>query len=167
MANKGSTSQQVLDGAGLYYSRLIAFFDAIAKFNEIRGIYDKLDQWMPPSVKTVFERSYSGKRDVVIEKYNERKGRIERTWGYVIETMDELNIRYTDEDARNFRSLARSTQGETSFRTKMRGRVKRLHDAVNKEKVRRDNGEQPKPIKIETLADLLAWYRTPRGKKKK
>ena len=166
MSNKGSTSQEILDGAGLYYGRLIAFFDAIAEYNETRGIYDKLDQWMPPAVRTVFERSYSGKRDVVIEKYNERKGRIERTWGYVVETMDELKISYTDEDLRNFRALARGTQGETAFRTKMRGRVKRLHDNVNKENVRRDNGEQPKPIKIETLADLLAWYRIPRGKKK-
>ena len=85
-----------LSAVELYYWRLMSFFDAVGKFNQVRGIYDKLDEWMPPEVATVFQKSYGGNRRIVEEKYFERKGRIERTWGAVLESCNELGMTYTE-----------------------------------------------------------------------
>ena len=153
-----------LSAVELYYWRLMSFFDAVGKFNHVRGIYDKLDEWMPPEVATVFQKSYGGNRRIVEEKYFERKGRIERTWGAVLESCNELGMTYTEQDVREFRPLARSTNPETQFRTRMRGKVERLHKAAGKERENRAAGKKPKAIYPQTLRDLIAWYQTPKKK---
>ena len=148
----------ILDGVGLYYSRILAYFDAIGNYNRVRSVYDRLDQWMPPQVAKVFNESYGGDRKTVILKYDKYRGDIRSTWGFVEDSLKELGLSHTEADLRTFRSLSKSTLDETKFRPKVRGRVERMHKNVNKEIIRRNNGEKPKPIHAETLGELIAWY---------
>lgn len=153
-----------LSGVELYYRRIHDLFDAMGKFNEVRGIYDKLDEWMPPSVAAVYHKTYHDNRRIVEEKYAERKGRIERIWGYVLESCNELGIKYTEQDIREFRALARSTDKETKFRTKVGGLVNRKYAAAGKERENRLAGKTPKPIHVMSLREIITWYQTPRKK---
>ena len=148
----------ILDGVGLYYSRILAYFDAVGNFNRVRSVYDRLDQWMPPRVAKVFNESYDGDRKTVIRKYREYHGEIDTTWKSVKNSLDELGLSYTEADLRTFQTLSKSTLDETKFRPKVRRHVETLHKNVNKEIVRRNNGEKPKPIHAKTPGKLIAWY---------
>ena len=82
-------------------------------------------------------------------------------------TFDIFDSLRLESELDDFEMLARGTLNETSFRTKVRRHVRTLRDQLRRENTRRLNGEPPKPIKIETPSDLVRWYQTPRGRKKK
>lgn len=168
--SNNSTSREALNGADIYYGRILDFFDAVGNYNQTRGIKDKLDQltngqWVPPDVRKAYDKYY-GSRQKVLDAFDKYDGQCTRLLGYIGEALKVLHIEYTEDDLKHFEMLARGTLAEASFRTKVRGRVKRLRDNVGKEMMRRLDGEPPKPIKIETPAELITWYQTPRGKKK-
>ena len=162
-----STFTNAKNGKELYYWRLDAWLKTVGEFNQIRGVYDKLDCWMPPEVQYVFNKYYSGNPRIVTEKYSELSARIERQWGAVMESIKELNLACTDQDIRDFRSMARSTQPESKFRGQIREKVKRLHDAAVKARENAAAGKKVKEQPIMTLRDLIVWFQTPRKSPKK
>ena len=157
-----STYSKPKSGKELYYWRLDAWLETIGEFNQIRGVYDKLDCWMPPEVYQVFRRYFDCNADRVRDKYYELDARITREWGAIIESLKELKLQYTNRDIEDFRSLARSTQPESKFRAQVRGKVKRLYDNAVKVRTSATTGKKTKEQPTMTLRDLIDWFQTPR-----
>ena len=157
------------NGKELYYWRLDAWLKTVGDYNQIRGVYDKLDCYMPPEVQFVFSKYYGSNSRIVVEKYNELSARIERQWGAVMESIRELGIDCTEQDIKDFRSMARSTMPESKFRTAIRNKVKRLYEAAVKAREKALEGKKVKEQPVMTLRDLIVWYQTPKksGSKKK
>ncbi len=155
-----SSYSSAMTGKELYYWRIDAFLKTVGELNQVRGVYDKLDEdFMPPEVRFVFDKYFRNNPRIVREKYNELTARIERQWGAIIESLKELGLSYNLEDAQEFRSMARSTTVETDFREKVRKKVERLYN--NAVAIR--NGTASKRIKdlpAQSLRDLITWYRS-------
>ena len=157
-----STYSRGMSGEELFYWRLDAWLTTVGDYNQVRGIFDKLDTWMPPEVENVFIRYYRGNPRIVADKYYELGARIERQWGAVMESISELGLACTDQDVKDFRSLARSTSPESKFRAKIREKVKRLYTNAVKARQAAAEGKPAKTQAIMTLRDLISWYQTPR-----
>ena len=167
MANESTNKEKnTLSIVSLYYKRLLVFFDAVASFNQVRPIYVLLGEWMPPALANVYHTTFKSSPTAVKDAYAKRKADIEVDWEKVVESLHEMCVPTTKQDILEFRSLARGTNEEVQFRSKVRGRVQRLYNNVEKEVARRRSGETPKPIYAESLRDLITWYQTPHGKKK-
>lgn len=153
------------NGKELYYWRLDAWLKTVGEYNQIRGVYDKLDCYMPPEVQFVFNKYYGGNSRIVVEKYNELSARIERQWGAVMESIKELGLECTEQAVKDFRSMARSTMPESKFRTAIRNKVKRLYEAAVKAREKATEGKTVKEQPTMTLRDLIVWYQTPKPKR--
>lgn len=160
-----SNSSSAKNGKELYYWRLDAWLKTVGDYNQIRGVYDKLDCWMPPEVQYVFNKYYGGNSRIVVEKYNELSARIERQWGAVMESIKELGLECTEQAIKDFRSMARSTMPESKFRTAIRNKVKRLYEAAVKAREKLAEGKTVKEQPTMTLRDLIVWYQTPKPKR--
>ena len=160
-----SSSTSAKNGKELYYWRLDAWLKTVGDYNQIRGVYDKLDCWMPPEVQYVFNKYYGGNSRIVVEKYNELSARIERQWGAVMESIKELGLECTEQAVKDFRSMARSTMPESKFRTAIRNKVKRLYEAAVKAREKSTEGKTVKEQPAMTLRDLIVWYQTPKPKR--
>lgn len=167
-----------LTAVSLYYDRLIAFFDRIAEYNEIRPLNNALQsgKYMPPAVQDVYYNTFEGKIDKVKEAYDKADADIETEWEKVIESMKELGLAIREQDIREFRSMARATNEESQFRASMREHVASLKRKCEKEIYwrkayfdemgKRATGEskskkrlrKPKPLYVETPRKLLTWY---------
>ncbi len=158
-----STNTSALSAKELYYWRIDVWLTTVGDYNQVRGVFDKLDCWMPPAVQSVFQKYYYSNPRLVKEKYYELDARIHRQWEAIMESVKELGLACTEADVREFRSLARSTLPENKFRTKVRGKVKRLFDNAVKA---RGNEEASKEAPM-TLRELITWYQTPRKSSKK
>ena len=99
-----------LTAVSLYYDRLIAFFDRIAEYNEIRPLNNALQsgKYMPPAVQDVYYNTFEGKIDKVKEAYDKADADIETEWEKVIESMKELGLAIREQDIREFRSMAQT-----------------------------------------------------------
>lgn len=155
-----SSSTSARSAKELYYWRLDAWLTTVGDYNQVRGVYDKLDTWMPPQVEKVFNNYYHADPRSVTRKYNELSARIERQWEAVMESIRELGLECTEQDIREFRSLARSTNPESKFRAKIRNKVKGLYDNAAKTLQAATEGKTKKEQPIMTLRDLINWYRT-------
>lgn len=155
-----STNKNALSAKELYYWRIDAWLATVGEYNQTRGIFDKLDCWMPPEVQKVFQKYYHANPRLVKEKYYELDARILRQWKAIMESIRELGLACTEADVREFRSLARSTLPENKFRTKVRGKVKRLFETAVKARESEDADLSKEPPM--TLRELISWYQTPR-----
>ena len=163
VANKTSTSREALNGADIYYERILKFFEAVGDYNQVNGIFQKLGQlqhgeWTPGNVSAVYKKTYRSSPQAVKEAREMYDGRIKRLLSYIGEALDVMHIEYTQDDLNNFEMLARGTHNETKFRIKVGGHVKTLQGQIAREMMRRLDGKEPKPIVIETPADLIRWY---------
>lgn len=141
-------------GLGLYYLRICNFLTTIGEYNQVCGVYDKLDTFMPKEVEYVFNRYYSRSRKKVIAKHDELLSRYERQWTEIMRSCKELGIPVVDEDVREFRLLAQGSQSETKFREKIRGKVGRLYENAEQYYA----GETEKLNGRMSLRDLITWF---------
>ena len=165
--NKGRAP---LSAVSLYYKRLLIFFDSIGTYNQVRPLYTLLSngEWMPAKLKKVYHDQYNDKFEQVKDAYQKAEADIEVDWGKVVESIKELGLSCKEQDTREFRSLARATEEEVDFRSKVRKHVESAYFACEKEIARRNINMEPKPIYVETLRKLIIWFQnSPQRKPKK
>jgi hypothetical protein len=147
---------------------MLIYFDAIALYNQARPLYELLDaEWMPDALRRVYRKKYDGNPEQVRDAYKKYEADIEIDWNKVIKSLDDLGLKYDEKDIRQFRSMAEATIEESEFRKKVRDRVDRRCKVCEKEIIRRNAGETPKPFYVDTPRKLLAWYQERLQKAKK
>ena len=170
MASQSTLNKQKvpLSAVGLYYKSLLIYFDAIAKYNQVRPLYELLDQnWMPDALAKVYQKKYNCKPAQVVDAFNQREADIKVDWNKVIIALDNLKLHYEEKDIAEFRAMAEATEEISDFRTRVRGRVERQYKNAQKEIARREQGLEPIPIYVDTPRKLLEWFRKPRRTRKK
>jgi hypothetical protein len=170
VANQSTPNKQrvPLSFVELYYKNLLIYFDAIALFNQVRPLYELLDEdWMPDALKLVYSRKYNSNPEQVRDAYAKYRADIKVDWNKVENSLKCLNLPYTEEQIREFRGMAEATEEQSDFRSRVRGRVDRQCKNAQKEILRRRQGLEPKPIYVDTPRKLLEWFRKPRRTRKK
>lgn len=174
MANQSTPNKQriPLSLVELYYKDLLIYFDAIAKFNQVRPLYKLLNQnqdeaWMPDQLEAVYRKKYNSNPEQVKDAYAQFQADIDIDWDKVEDSLKRLKIHNTAEQIRDFRALAEATEERSDFRTRARRRIMRQSANVRKEILRREQGLERKDIYVDSPRKLVEWHRKPRKLRKK
>lgn len=170
MANQSTPNKQIipLSLVELYYKDLLIYFDAIALFNQVRPLYELLDQdWMPDALRAVYRKKYSSNPAQVADAYAKYQADVKLDWGKVEDSLKRLGIQNTEKQINEFRAFAEATEERSDFRTRVRRRVMRQIANVRKENLRREQGLERKDIFVDSPRKLVDWYRQPRKLRKK
>ena len=95
MAEQSTPNKQKIPTSfvALYYKDLLVYFDAIARFNQVRPLYELLDEgWMPDALKAVYRKKYNSNPAQVRDAYAQYKADIKIDWNKVTDSLKRLNI---------------------------------------------------------------------------